>query len=168
MTPRVRSRTASWIGLALLGCALPGTDAGRRAQLETEIAWLAAAGFEFDADVAFVADRYAGCDGLACADVRVIESRRTIVVAYEAFDGPGRLRLTLLEVWERYQTPRGGQGRARDLARSLLRVLRDGPRAGLDDPKLLRRAHVAYQKQYAALPPPDRLDLPKPSDIPYP
>lgn len=156
------------LGLSLLACALPGSGTRRQAEIEAQVAALARAGFEFEADVGFAYDMLAACDGLACADVRVISHRRTIVVAREAFASRGRLRLTLLEVWERYRTPRAGPARGRDLARGLLRVLRDGERAGIDDRKLLRLAHVHYEKQYARLEGADRRDLPRPGELPYP
>lgn len=134
--------------------------------IEAALADLAAAGFEFDADVRFRQNRYTVCDGMACADLALIGERRTILLAPEAFESPARLRATLLEIWERYQQARPGS--VSDLARGALRVIRDGPRVGVDDPYTLRRAHHVYRQLYEALPPQKRVDLPEPDQLPFP
>ncbi len=162
----MRVRTALTLYLALaLACAvlqvLPVED-----QLESARADLAAEGFEFDADVRFRYHRYAACDGMACADVALIGERRTILLAPEAFESPGQLRATLLEVWERYREPRPGS--VPDLARGALRVIRDGERVGVREPYILRRAHHVYRQLYLELPSDEQADLPDPDELQFP
>ena len=99
---------------------------------------------------------------MACANLALIAERRTILLAPEAFAGPVQLRATLLEIWERYRQPQPGS--LHDLARGALRLIRDGPRVGVDDPFLLRRAHHVYRRLYEQLPPARRTDLPAPED----
>lgn len=135
-------------------------------QISSALADLAAGGFSFEADVRFRANRYGACDGVACADLALIRERRTILLAPDAFDSPAWLRASLLEIWERYRRPRPGS--VPDLARGTLRVMRDGPRVGVDDPQLLRLAHRSYRRLYASLPPEKRADLPDPAGLPFP
>ncbi len=135
-------------------------------QIESALADLAAEGFEFDSDVRFRYHRYAACDGMACADVGLIGERRTILLAPEAFESPGQLRATLLEVWERYREPRPGS--VPDLARGALRVIRDGYRVGVRELYILRRAHHVYRQLYLELPGGERADLPDPDELQFP
>ncbi len=162
----MRSRVALTLLLALpLACSvLRGPQP--EAQIEAALTDLAAAGFEFDADVRFHYYRYAVCDGMACADVALIDGWRTIRIALEAFDSPDRLRASLLEIWERYREPRPGS--IPDLARGALRVIQDGPRVGVDDRYTLRRAHHVYRQLYGELPSERRTDLPQPDQLRFP
>ncbi len=148
----------------VLACALVEVPPAE-VQVEGARAELAAEGFEFEPDVRFRYHRYAACDGMACADVALIGERRTILLAPEAFESPGRLRATLLEVWERYREPRPGS--VRDLARGALRVIRDGHRVGVVEPYILRRAHHSYRQLYNELPNDQREDLPPPDELSY-
>jgi len=159
-------RVALTLLLALpLGCAALRTPAPE-ARIEAALADLVRAGFEFDADVRFRYYRYSVCDGVACADLALIGTRRTIRIAPEAFENPSRLRATLLEIWERYQQPRPGS--QPDLARGALRVIQDGPRVGVDDLYTLRRAHHIYRQLYEGLPPESRPGLPEPDTLRFP
>ena len=103
---------------------------------------------------------------MACADLVLIGERRTILLAPESFESPSRLRATLVEVWGRYQEPR--TPRVRDLAEGSLRIQRDGPRAGVDDPVVLRDAYFSYRQLWQDLPPDERRDLPPPDTLAYP
>jgi hypothetical protein len=126
---------------------------------------LRAAGFEYEADVAFTVDAYRYCDGVCCTDLMLIKERRTIAIAPEAWREPPLLRAALLEMWERYREPRPGS--VPDLARGTLRVLRDGSRVGVDAPTL-RRAQHAYRKLWDALEPEQRAGLDDPNSLPFP
>lgn len=153
------------VAIAASGCALfsaPERDAAIGAALSD----LESAGFVFEIDVRFAAERYAVCDGLACGSIALVHGHRTVRLAPEAFDSPARLRATFLEIWERYQEPRPGS--LRDLARGTLRVLRDGHRVGIDDEFLLRRAFYRYRQLYERLAVEHRKDLPAPDSLPFP
>jgi hypothetical protein len=95
----------------------------------------------------------------------VIRDRRTILLAPEAVREPPLLRAALLEIWERYKTPRPGS--VPDLARGSLRVVTDGARVGVDAPTL-RRAHHGYRQLWAALEPAQRADLADPDGLELP
>ncbi len=112
------------------------------------------------------ADPYAVCDGLACANLRLVRGRRTIGLAREAFSSPSRLRASLLEIWERYQEPRPGS--VRDLARAALLVLSDGPRVGVNHRRTLRLAHHRYRQLWLQLDASERAGLTDPDRIPFP
>ncbi len=149
--------------MAVLGCALVASDP--RPALRAALGDLRAAGFEFEADVAFRVDPYRYCEGVSCADVLLIKERRTIAVAPEAVREPPLLRAALLEVWERYREPRPGS--APDLARGALRVVRDGGRVGVDV-ATLRRAQHGYRKLWKSLEPAQRAGLEDPDSLPFP
>ena len=136
-----------------------------RPQIRAALVELRDAGFEFDADLAFQVDRYASCSGVACADVALIRERRTILLAAEAVREPPLLRAALLEIWERYSTPRPGS--LPDLARGSLRVLTDGGKVGADA-RTLRRAHHGYRQLWAALDPAERARLLDPDALALP
>jgi hypothetical protein len=121
---------------------------------------LEAGGFAFEPDLAFRVDPYAVCEGVACADLVLLRGRRTILLAPEAMRSPSTLRATLLEIWERYREPRPGS--LRDLARGARRIEQDGPRVGVSDPGVLRRARLTYLQLYEALPPEQRAGLSDP------
>lgn len=155
---------ASALALALAaGCT---ASVGSGPELEAAVGELARAGFAFDPDVRFASGRYTSCNGVACADLRVVAERRTVLLAEQAFDNPSRLRASLLEIWERYREPRPGS--IPDLARGALRVVRDGPRVGVRDAALLRRAHHSYRGLWEQLPPDRRRELPDPDELDYP
>jgi hypothetical protein len=132
-------------------------------EIPAALADLKAGGFEFGPDVAFRNDRYAVCDGLACADLIVDAGRRTIIVADGAFESPSRLRASLLEIWARYREPR--RGNVRDLARAALLVAREGARAGVTAQDVLDDAAFRYQQLWERLEPAQRADLPPPAAL---
>lgn len=155
MSRLVRAAVAA-LATACAADVTPERGAGLPSALED----LRAGGFEFEADVRFRVDPYAVCEGIACAEIDVVGGRRTILVAPEAAHSAAVLRATLLEIWERYREPR--RGSTRDLARGALRVVRDGARVGVDDPRVLTRARLVYGQLYDALPPVERRGLPDP------
>jgi hypothetical protein len=146
-------------------CTLFGPPESTR-EIDAALRDLANAGFEFEADVRFLRDRYQVCDGMVCAHLRLIDERRTILIAPEAFHSPSQLRATLLEIWERYREPR--RASIRDLARGALRVAQDGRRVGVDDAYTLRRAHHIYRQLHGQLSREDRAGLPDPDALPFP
>ena len=158
------ARAARFALLIALGCVATARDRGP--EIATALGALAAAGFEFDADVRFRMERYAVCEGFACADLVLIAERRTIVLAPDAFESPARLRGSLLEVWERYREPRPGS--LPDLARGSLRVIRDGRRVGVDDVHTLRLAHHSYRQLWNQLTAEQRSDLEDPDRLVFP
>ena len=150
------------IGVALSACAalLPHE---REDAIPPALADLARGGFHFAADVRFAPDEFAVCDGIACADVVLLQNRRTIRLADGAFQSPSKLRATLLEVWPRYQLPR--RANTRELAQSALLVVREGGRAGVTDPETLADARFAYRRLYDQLAAAQRKDLPNPESL---
>jgi hypothetical protein len=159
-----RAAARAAIGLALAaGCLVP---ADPPASIPSALGDLAAAGFEFEADVRFRSDPYASCQGTACADLVVLKQRRTILVAKDAFRSEDALRAALLEIWERYREPR--RGSTRDYARGAWRVLHDGPRVGIRDRSILRFTHHTYRQLWDQLELAERSDLPDPDSLPFP
>jgi hypothetical protein len=148
----------------LLACFGPRID--RPAEIDAAVADLARAGFEFDADVAFARDAYVMCEGVSCSELRIVERRRTILLARDAFASPSRLRASLLDIQGRYRNPRAAS--AADQARSAVRILRDGPRVGVSDRRLLRETHHLYRQLYGGLSADERAELPGPDDLEYP
>ncbi len=155
-------------GLALaLGCAAaPAPAPDPDAQLEAARQDLARAGFDFDADVSFARGPYVVCEAISCAELQVRSGRRTVLLAREAWDSPARLRASLLDIWGRYQKPRAPD--YRDKAESALRVLRDGPRVGIEDLVFLRRVYHMYRQLWSQVPDKQRAALPRPDDLAYP
>lgn len=151
------------LGVALAACAGFGRP-DRDAEIPPALADLARAGFHFDADVRFVYDPVTVCDGLTCADLVVVDERRTIRLAKPAFTSPSRLRATLLEIWPRYAKPRRSD--LTDLARAALLVVTDGERAGVRDPEVVRSARFYYRQLWNQVPPASRRDLPAPDALP--
>jgi hypothetical protein len=159
---RMRAATAILLGVALSACALlPVPD--RPAEIQAALADLAKGGFRFPADVNFVPDKFAVCDGIACADVVLIENRRTVRLAAGAFQNPSKLRATLLDVWPRYELPR--RPNAHELAESALLVVREGPKAGITDPEVIADARFSYRRLYEQLAAAQRKDLPPPDSL---
>ncbi len=149
--------------LLAVACAAVAHDP--RPPIRAALRDLHAAGFEFEADLAFRVDPYASCSGVTCADLAVIRERRTVLLAPDAVREPALLRAALLEIWERYRTPRPGS--VPDLARGSLRVIEDGARVGVDAPTL-RRAHHGYRQLWAALAPDERSGLVDPETLVVP
>ena len=152
--------------LALLAACQTSLRPDHDAEIAAALSDLRAGGFSFAADVQVRADPYAVCDGLACANLRLVRGRRTIGLAREAFSSPSRLRASLLEIWERYQEPRPGS--VRDLARAALLVLSDGPRVGVNDRRTLRLAHHRYRQLWLQLDASKRTGLTDPDRLPFP
>jgi hypothetical protein len=164
--PTLRARHALILfGVALAACANFGRR-DRSAEIPPALADLAKAGFTFDADVRFVHEPIAVCDGLTCADIVVIDERRTIRLATGAFANPSRLRATLLEIWPRYQKPRRSDLHA--LAGAALLVVNDGPRAGVRDAEIMSQARFYYRQLWNRLPPDERAGLPAPETLATP
>jgi hypothetical protein len=147
------------------GCAGLGPP-DPRAAIDAALADLAAADFRFEPDVAFAEDRFVVCEGVSCSELKTVHGRRTVLIAREVFQSPSRLRATLLDMWGRYQQPRAPS--TADQARSALRILQDGPRAGIDDTQLLRDTHHTYRQLYNSMKPAQRAELPRPDDLAYP
>lgn len=85
----------------------------------------------------------------------------TLVLAPEVLRSDPRLRLALLEVWQRIQD--GGSMKGTDaFARSTLRQLVSGPPVGVSDPVLLREVREVYAGYYRELPAGRRGGLPDP------
>ena len=162
-----RLKRLSTVGLlALLATCQTSLRPDRDAEIAAALSDLRVGGFSFAADVRVRADPYAVCDGLACANLKVVRGRRTIGLAREAFSNPSRLRASLLEIWDRYQEPRPGA--ARDLARAALLVVSDGPRVGVTDRRTLRLAYHGYRQLWLQLSPSERAGLLNPDQIPLP
>jgi len=125
---------------------------------------LARAGFEFAPDVRFVHDPMTVCDRITCADLVLVSNRRTIRLANGAFSSPSMLRASLLEIWPRYVMPR--RGNVADLARGALLVAKEGERAGVTDPEVLREARFAYRQLWHEVSSADRASLPAPDSLP--
>jgi tetratricopeptide (TPR) repeat protein len=84
-----------------------------------------------------------------------------LVVAPEVLESDSRLRLALLEVWQRISD--GGEMRgARPFARSTLRQLVSGELVGVADPILLREVLKAYRDYFEQVPAKERSGLPDP------
>jgi len=156
-------RAAILLGVALAACASFGRP-DRNAEIPPALADLARAGFSFDADVRFVHDPMTVCDGLTCADLVLIDERRTIRLANGAFESPSRLRATLLEIWPRYALPRHSD--VPDLTRAALLVVTDGARAGVRDPEVMSSARFYYRQLWNQIPPASRANLPAPDALP--
>jgi hypothetical protein len=154
------------LSLALLAGAGCAVSPDRTSELDAAVADLAAGGYGFDPDVAFAEDDYVVCHSVSCSELRVVNGRRTVLLARDAFASPSRLRATLLDMQGRYQTPRP-PARA-DQMRSALRILEGGPDVGVTDPGFLRRVHQSYRQLYDALEPAERKGLLAPDDVPYP
>ena len=150
------------LGVALTACAWMRPHE-REDAIPPALADLEKGGFRFSADVRFAPDMFAVCDGIACADVVLVENRRTIRLADAAFQSPSKLRATLLEIWPRYELPR--RANARELAQSALLVVREGPRAGVTDAETLADARFAYRRLYDQLAAAQRKDLPTPESL---
>jgi hypothetical protein len=150
------------LGVALTACAFFRAD-DRSEEIRPALEDLERGGFRFAADVRFLPDRFAVCDGIACADVVMQDERRTIRLADGAFQSPSKLRATLLEVWPRYELPR--RANVHELARSALLVAREGPRAGVTDPEVLADARYFYRRLYDQLAAAQRRDLPPPDSL---
>lgn len=151
------------LGVALAACTSFGR-ADRDAEIPPALADLGRAGFRFDADVRFVYDPVTVCDGLTCADLVVIDERRTIRLAKPAFASPSRLRATLLEIWPRYAKPRRSD--VADLARAALLVVTDGARAGVSNPEVMSSARFYYRQLWNQLPQASRANLLAPDALP--
>jgi hypothetical protein len=155
--------------LLLLAAALQasgclGADLRERSRIHAALADLQRADREFEADVRFARNPNGVCDGLACARVAVIGGHRTIQLAPGAFKSDAKLRASLLEIWERYRQPRTGS--TRDLARGALRIVTDGPSAGVDDAELVTQARRVYRRHYQTLSRSERKGLPAPETLP--
>lgn len=148
---------------AALGCAALGPDRGP--EIQAALRDLANGGFEFEADLAYQIDRYVVCDGFSCTELRVIRGRRTILIATDAFESPGRLRASLLDIWGRYQQPHAPS--TADQAKSALRIVRHGAEVGVDR-RLRQEAHHGYRQLYAHLSAQERERFPPPDDLVYP
>lgn len=160
-------------GRALLALALPlglacATATSERAPITIEAARadLAAGHFYFDSDVAFARDPYVVCVDLSCAELRVRDRRRTILLAPGAFASASRLRASLLDIWGRYENP--GVPSPYQRAQSALRILEHGPKVGVTDRSLLRATHHRYGQLYLLLEPEKQAELPRPDDLAYP
>ena len=152
--------------IALLAACQIGGPPKPDPEITAAVADLKAGGFEFEADVRITRDAYAVCDGLACAELRVVENRRTIGLAREALEDPSRVRASLLEIWTRYREPRPGS--IPDLARGALLVVRRGPEVGVTNPWTLRLAYHSYQQLWLQLDRVQRAKLEDPKLIPLP
>ncbi|MEE8558299.1 MAG: hypothetical protein V3T14_10480 [Myxococcota bacterium] len=160
----MRRTPATALGLVLLAaCTSGASGSGAPMRIRTALEALEAAEFRFDADVRFRVDPYVVCEGIACADLVVLEHRRTILLAPDALRSDDVLKASLLEIWERYREPRPGSGR--DLARGAYRVVQDGPRVGIVDRDLIRRARLRYTQLYELLSPAERAGLPEPAGV---
>ena len=106
------------------------------------------------------------CDGLVCAHLRLVEQRRTILLAPDAFQSPSALRAALLEVWGRYGSP--GPVTVRDRAEGALRVVREGPGVGIEERYVLRSAHHSYRLLYTELGSSERAGLLDPDELRFP
>jgi hypothetical protein len=155
------------IGMILLAAALAACAAfkprDRSAEIPSAVAALAAAGFSFPVDIRIVHDPMAVCDGITCADLVVIDERRTIRLANHAFTNPSKLRASLLEIWPRYERPK--RGNLPDLARGALLVVTDGARVGISDAEVTREARFAYRQLWNQLKPAERAGLPTPDSL---
>ena len=154
------------LALALsLACA---TGAPERAPITIEAARadLARAHFYFESDIAFERDPYVVCIDLSCAELRVRDRRRTILLAPEAFESASLLRASLLDIWGRYKNP--GVPTPYQRAQSALRILKSGSEVGVTDRSLLRATHHRYGQLYLLLEPEQQGELPRPDDLAYP
>jgi len=160
----VRHRTAAiLLGVGLMACAA-FNPLDRSAEIPPALSELAAAGFTFPADIRFVHDPMTVCDGITCADLVVIDGRRTIRLANHAFMSPSKLRASLLEIWPRYEMPKRGD--LPDLARGAVLIVTDGARAGVSDREVMREARFTYRHLWNQLPPAERKRLPAPDSLP--
>jgi hypothetical protein len=58
------------------------------------------------------------------------------------------------------------RGNVADLARGALLVAKDGERAGITDPEVLREARFAYRQLWREVPSGERARLPEPETLP--
>lgn len=156
-------RATALCAVLALSCVASGPPRDTSLRIREALIDLDREGFRFEGDVRFRTDPYAVCEGVACADLVLTQERRTILISPDVIGRPAALRATLLEVWERYRAPRPGS--LPDLARGALRVVRDGPRVGVDDPDLILRAQFTYRQLYESLSPAERGDLPEPDAV---
>jgi tetratricopeptide (TPR) repeat protein len=108
-------------------------------------------------------DREVRCaPGNVCASPELRpEGGGTLILAPEVLESDARLRLALLEVWQRFSD--GGQMRgSQAFARSTLRQLVSGPRVGVSDPVILTEVLRAYSDYRGQVPEDQRADLPYP------
>jgi hypothetical protein len=148
--------------LPLVSCAA-FKPRDRSAEIPSAVAALAAAGFAFPVDIRFVHDPMTVCDGITCADLVVIDNRRTIRLANHAFTSPSKLRASLLEIWPRYEQPK--RGHVPDLARGALLIVTDGERVGITDREVMREARFTYRQLWNQLSVTQRANLPAPESL---
>jgi tetratricopeptide (TPR) repeat protein len=89
------------------------------------------------------------------------EGGGTLILAPRVLESDARLRLALLEVWQRL-SDRGPMSDTRAFARSALRQLVSGPRLGVSDPVILGQVLEAYRGYRDSLPEEQRAGLPDP------
>lgn len=161
------------IARALLALALPlglacatATQGEPPVTIESALADLDRGHFRFEPDVAFARDEYVVCTGITCAELRVRDRRRTILLAPDAFASASRLRASLLDIWGRYKNP--GIPTPSERAQSALRILKYGPGLGVTDRSLLRAIQHRYRQLYDLLDADERSELPRPDDLAYP
>jgi hypothetical protein len=150
------------LSLVLAACAA-FKPRDRSAEIPPAVAELAAAGYSFPIDIRIVHDPMAVCDGITCADLVVIENRRTIRLANHAFTSPSKLRASLLEIWPRYERPK--RGNLPDLASGALLVVREGARVGITDVEVIREARFTYRQLWNQLTPAERTRFPAPESV---
>ena len=152
----------------MVGCVLlPQTRISEsQAQLRVRRALrdLEAAGFRLPGSFDVVwNDRTVLCaPGNVCISPEILgEGTGTLVVAPRVLESDARLRLSLLEVWQRLSD--GGDLKGPHVfARSTLRQLVSGRNVGVADPVLLGEVLQAYRGYWEKLPETERARLPDP------